>query len=180
MSWVYPNNRYVNEQGQTTLYDVHEIERNGESTYVLSESPENRGPGFEDPRTQQVIAREACSTVMEKDGVRANDVELYQQRADSQFDKVDFRYQAAGTANESWYETNRTPTPRSELTQEVMSELHAPEKSPQEQAKQLQQDWKEMRGPEINRDVEQTAQRQTQQAFDAQEQDQAQSQKHSY
>jgi hypothetical protein len=175
---VYRNNEWTNEQGQTTSYDVQELERNGQKSYVVSESPENTGPGFDDMRTQQMVARDACSTIQAKDEARAHEVEMYQQRPDGNFDKVDFRYQAQGTYNETWHETERTPTARQDVEREVQSDLHAARETPQ-QAEQ-RQEFAEMRGPEIDRGAEQEAQRQTQQAFQQQQQDSDQVQKHSY
>ena len=180
---VYKNNEWTNEQGQTTLYDVQELDRNGQKSYVVSESPENEGPGFDDMRTQQMVARDACSTIQAKDEARAHEVDMYQQRPDGNFDKVDFRYEAAGTYNETWHESDRTPTARPEVERDVQSDLHAPQETPQ-QAEQ-RQEWAELKGPEIDRGAEQAAQnsehqQQAQQAFQQQQQDNEQTQKHSY
>jgi hypothetical protein len=175
---VYRNNEYTNAQGQTTLYDVQEVERNGQKNYVVSESAQNEGPGFDDQRTQQMVARDACSTIQEKDQARAHEVEMYQQRPDGNFDKVDFRYEAAGTYNESWRETEREPTARQDVEQSLQTDLHAPRETPQ-QAEQ-RQSFEELKGPEIDRGAEQEAQRQAQQAFQQQQQENDQTQKHSY
>jgi hypothetical protein len=171
------SDQLVNDQGQTTKYQLEQFDQGDKKIYVLSEHPDNQGPGFDDVRTRDRIAQEAAAIIQGKDGIRANEVELYQQKPTGEFDKVDFRYEAANSVNESWRETQRVPQPREQLEKDLQAIVAAPDMTPQQVRQANDIAFNELTGPRMNRAAELDTQHQIDvQAQKNQENDQQQMQ----
>ena len=204
---------YNHPDGQQTQYDLQQI-RDVDDTppvYVISESENNTGRGFDSVATRDAVAQQAAKAIIALNDptifpdaereMRPSEINLYQQRPDGDFERVDFReigrdarsnvdiemkqndpqafeaYQqeqsGAQQAPLQFTETSRTRSSWEELS-EVVGELHASKETLQQKQSLNEQQWKELSGPSIDRAAEidnQRAQEQVLQMNQHQEQD---------
>jgi hypothetical protein len=94
---------YKHPDGQETKYDLQQIRYNDGRlpAYVVSESQDNTGPGFDNTRAMYGVSEQAASASMalnkpeafpeaERE-IRPHEIKLFQQRTDGQFDRVGYR-----------------------------------------------------------------------------------------
>lgn len=92
---------YVHPDGQETKYDLQELENGNQlPVYVLSESRDNQGPGFDDPQTRDEIAHLAAQSAIalnnpeifpeSTEELSPNRLVMFQQKPDGDFDRVSF------------------------------------------------------------------------------------------
>ena len=93
---------YTHPNVAETKYDLQEITlESGKMAYVVSESPDNQGPGFESQGTRDIVAHRAAQSALALNDperfpdivhkMMAHELDLYQQRPDGDFDRVVFR-----------------------------------------------------------------------------------------
>lgn len=168
-----------------TLYNVQEVRQEGAPPmYVLSESVNNQGPGFDDIDTRDGVAEEMAQGIQELDQCKPREVRLFQERPDGDYDRVDFRdigrdgqssadqefQEKAPNQYESqkgdqepaperpadWSEYHRETYTREDLQRSLGDEaVHVPERTPQQEQESPLAD---MYGPATNRSAEQTQQ----------------------
>ena len=182
---------YTHADGQETDYDLQQIryEDGRPPNYVLSESADNQGPGFDDARTRDAVSHEAAQAAMalnhpelspaaERE-MKPNEVILYQQRPDGDFDRVAYGeigknarsnvdiemeqndpelYQSLKQDQEplqdqrpEFTELPRTLYTREEVERAVGDTLRAPEETHQQYQASLNEQWANLNGPAIER-----------------------------
>lgn len=204
---------YTHPNGQKTEYDLQQVRREDgkQPIYIISESEDNIGPGFDRTGTRDAVAEQSARAVIALNDpdvfpgaerkMRPNEIKLFQQRPDGDFERVDFReigrdgrsnvdvemeqndpkaykaYQQEQSNTQEGFlqftETSRTKYTRQELEQ-TAGELHASaETHQQREQSQSQSLW----DPAANRTAEQVevnrqrSQGQTQQMNQQQEHD---------
>ena len=208
---------YTHPNGEETKYDLQQMQyEDRPPMYVVSESPDNQGPGFDNQQTRdEVIHRAAQSALALNDPelfveleekMRPEDLRIFQQRPDGDFDRVGFRQIGGdGRSNvdieveqnapelypqfrdDQQYESpqiteiSRTPYTREELLDvSDNAPLRAPEQTLQQQQESLQEQWKDLSGPKIDNAAEQAADQQAQQRSQEQAMQMNQHQEQSY
>jgi len=140
---------YQNANGKMSDLEVQGIERNGKTIYVLSEAVGNHGPGFDDPGMRDGAAHDLCIGIQASDRLQPEDVLLYQQRPDGDFERVDFRtigrdISMSDEQPNQFTESHREIYTREELENTVGEVLTAPE-SPIEAGRLFKgQQWQEL------------------------------------
>lgn len=183
MSSVYYRDvPYYHDENNVTLYDVQEIQYEGRpSAYVISESQSNQGPGFDNPHVRDAVAHDMAESIQEGHDVGAREVNLYQQRPDGDFDRVQFReigHDGSSEANQEWAweqpniyaaqqeaepqaqdpgftESGRSLYERADVERSVGEQVQAPEETPQQaRVAEQEREWQEMSGPSVDRVAE--------------------------
>ena len=114
-SIVYPVVPYFHDEQLVTLYDIQEVIQEGRKrVYIISISDRNVGLGFANWQTWEGIAQEMAENIRDNRGYNADEITLYQQRPDDNFDKVSFREIERNGRSELERETRTTYT-RNEL-----------------------------------------------------------------
>ena len=165
MNTFYNDFYYRHPNGQVTKYDLQEVQHgSGPRIYVASESASNQGPGFEAWPTRDAVAHDASARIQRKDGVEPEQVRLYQQKPDGDFDRVDFRSlgrdagvrAADGTdaqtrdagKTQDWSECHRETQSREEVRQELQSDLFAAPETPQQFQQRQNQEYRDLSAPQ--------------------------------
>lgn len=168
-----------------TLYNVQEVRQNGVNPmYVLSESENNQGPGFDNLNARDAVAQDMAHGIQEANQCTPLEVRLYQERPDGGYDRVDFReigrdgqssadqefqekapelYQSQKGDQEpapeqpaQWTEYHREPYTHDDLQRTMGDEaVHVPERSPQQEQ---ESPLANMSGPSVDRGAEQNQQ----------------------
>jgi len=187
MNLLYRNQKYEHEDGTVTMYDLQQVQHGNEpATYLVNESPNNQGPGFDSWQTRDAVTREVAATIQNKDGVEPHQVNLYQQRPDGDFDRVSFRHTGHhgdihSGEGQDWSESQRDVYLRADVEKNVKAELHAPQETPQQLQQRQNQEYQEMSGPQFDRNAVSAAERQNlQNQVDQTNQQQQQSHRQSY
>ena len=182
-STIYRDVPYYHNETTVTLYDVQEVRQEGSPPmYAISESDKNIGPGFDNGPTRDAVAKDMAHVIKEADGCSPEQVNLYQQRPDGDFDQVDFReigrdgqsqanqeqqqsdpelYPANQETTQTeqapqWTEYNRTPNTRADVERSLGEMLEAPEQSPQQRQEAPAEQLRDVSGPTIDRAHEQS------------------------
>ena len=148
---------YKHDDGRETFYDVQEVQHAGRPpVYIISEAADNKGPGLDDPGTKSAIAHDAATMMRGEHNLEAHQLNIYQQRPDGNFDRVDVRdigRDVSMNPNQptDWQECGRTPYSRKEVEQAVEVGVAAPEETHQQKQQQLQEQWNDLQGPSIDR-----------------------------
>ncbi len=174
---IYPDNSFYQDQKTPTLYNLQEVQQDGKKpTYIISESDRNQGRGFDSGQTRDGVANDVANAVREAKGYQRGEAVFYQQRPDGDFDLVGFREigrngrseadveraaaepgwkgQAASPESQDWGEYQRTKYTRAEVEKAVGAPLDAAAETPQQRQESLNQQYKDLSGPQINRAAE--------------------------
>ena len=181
---------YVHPSGEETKFDLQQVRYEDGRTpqYVISESPDNQGPGFENPQALYGASYQGAHAALALNhpdvnpdvdrAMRPNKINLYQQLPDGSFNHVSYReigqdgrpstdverQQNEGTpfpSDQSGQdgppvitESQRDPIGRSDLEEKMDAPLRAPEETLQQREASLEEQWRELSGPAIDRAAE--------------------------
>ena len=88
----YHDNKNISDDKKITLYHLEEFSyEDRKPSYVITESENNQGLGFGDWKTRDGVAKDVAGAIREAHDYTADQVDLYQQRPDGNFDRVGFR-----------------------------------------------------------------------------------------
>lgn len=182
---------YTNRDGEETKYDLQQVRYdNGRlPSYIASESELNEGPGFDNVQTRYAVAHQAASAAMALNNpeafpeatreIRPGEINLYQQRPDGDFDRVEFTeigknarsnhdidleqsgqtsYQSSKPdleQNIQYTESDRDFIYREDVEKKINAPLHAPQETLQQREESSNDQWRDLSGPEIDRAAEQ-------------------------
>ena len=94
---------YTHPDGRESSFELQQVRYEDGRTpaYVVSESPSNQGPGFEDSATFYAVSNQAAESALllnkpelfpdaERE-IRPHEIKLYQQNTEGSFERVEFR-----------------------------------------------------------------------------------------